>query len=482
MSQKQQSITIAAPAFKGMNTELSPLTLGPEWASVAHNCVIDQYGRLGARKGHNVVTTDNTAIGASQLTNIHEHITRDGTKIVFSTGNNKIFTGTTTLTDETGALTITGDDWQIVSLNDDCFFFQSGHTPLSYDYSTDTLALITAHPSYAATVPSGDVALAAYGRLWVANTSTDKSTVTWSDLLIGPAWTGGSSGSIDVTEFWPRGVDEITALAAHNGYLIIFGKESILVYSGAEGAPASDLTLQDAIDGIGCVGKHAWSSVGPELLFVDKSGVRAFSRVVQEKSLPIGDITKNVKRDFQSLVSTETGDIQTVYSADDGFFLVNLPSKKITWCFDMQYPLEDGSLRTTMWIGKQIYAMSTTQDGTLYFGSNDGILRYSGYLDDTLTYRFRYYSAPLDFGVPASLKIPKSVCFTITGGPDQKAVAYWGYDYRYSFSHQPFTLDAQDLDFYNTAEDEYNNQGDPDITDPTEYTGGSVMSLSLIHI
>jgi len=89
-----------------------------------------------------------------------------------------------------------------------------------------------------------------------------------------------------------------------------------------------------------------------------------------------------------------------------------------------------------------------------------------------LTYRFRYYSAPVDFGAPASIKIPKSVCFTITGGPDQKAVAYWGYDYRYSFSHQPFTLDAQDLDFYSTAEDEYNNQGDPDPDDPTEYTGG----------
>jgi len=172
------------------------------------------------------------------------------------------------------------------------------------------------------------------------------------------------------------------------------------------------------------------------------------------------------------MISTETHAIRAVYSADDGFFLVNMPSQKATWCFDVSTPLEDGSLRTTLWTGRQIYAMSTLQDGTLYFGNNDGILKYAGYLDDDKTYRYRYYSAPIDFGTPASLKIPKSVCFTITGGPAQKAVAYWGYDYKYSFQSHPFILDAQDLDFYNTTNDEYNNQGSPDPDDPTEYVGG----------
>ena len=154
-----------------------------------------------------------------------------------------------------------------------------------------------------------------------------------------------------------------------------------------------------------------------------------------------------------------------------------MPSKSMTWCFDTRLPLEDGSLRTTLWTGKAIYGLTTLQDGTLYFGTNDGILKYTGYTDDTASFRMRYYSSPLDFGASARIKKPKKACFTVTGGPNQKAVCYWGFDYKYSFKSHPFTLDGQDLDFYNTAEDEYNNQGDPDVNDPP-----NTPNLSLIHI
>jgi len=477
MAQPLQNLTIAAPAFKGMNTEDSPLTLGPEWASIAHNCVLDASGRITARKGHTVVTTDNTDVGSGQLEVIHEHTTSDGTHIVVSCGNNKIFTGTATLTDVTPlTATITANDWQVVSLNDDCFLFQAGHDPIVYDHSTTTWSLLSAHPSYSGTVPTADVALAAYGRLWVANTSTDKSTVTWSDTLIGAAWTGGTTGSIDLTEVWPEGVDEIVGLAAHNDFLIIFGQNSIIVYGssatdGKLGTPANDLFLVDVVTNIGLVNKHAWTVVGPELMFVDRSGLRSFSRVIQEKSLPIGDISRNVKKEFQSSIST-ANDVKLAYSQEEGFVLVTTGGDSLQWCFDMRFPLQDGSRRTTLWVGKAIYGICNTRGGNLYFGTNDGVIRYAGYTDAGSTYRLRYYSAPLDFGSAARIKKPKVALMTITGGPDQKATAFWGYDYTYDFKSFPFRLDAQGLDFYNTAEDEYNNQGDPDPDDPTEYTGG----------
>jgi hypothetical protein len=73
----------------------------------------------------------------------------------------------------------------------------------------------------------GNEVMAGYGRLWTADFSTDKSTVFWSDLLIGHDWSGGTSGSIDISKVWPDGHDEIVALAAHNGFLVIFGKRSI---------------------------------------------------------------------------------------------------------------------------------------------------------------------------------------------------------------------------------------------------------------
>jgi hypothetical protein len=86
----------------------------------------------------------------------------------------------------------------------------------------------------------GNEVLAAYGRLWTAGFATDKSTVYWSDLLIGHDWLGGTSGSINLSKVWPDGHDEVVALSAHNNKLIIFGQRSIVVYEGAD-SPATRL-------------------------------------------------------------------------------------------------------------------------------------------------------------------------------------------------------------------------------------------------
>ena len=102
-----------------------------------------------------------------------------------------------------------------------------------------------------ASFPTANEVIAAYGRLWCADITNNKSTVYWSDLLIGHNWTGGTSGSIDISKVWPDGYDEIVSLAAHNGMLIIFGQHSIVVYQGAE-APAT-MSLMDTVAGVGCV-------------------------------------------------------------------------------------------------------------------------------------------------------------------------------------------------------------------------------------
>jgi len=67
MPQSLQNISIAAPAFKGLNTQDSPLTSDPSFAAIADNCVIDKFGRIGARKGFSVLTTDNTPLGSAEI-------------------------------------------------------------------------------------------------------------------------------------------------------------------------------------------------------------------------------------------------------------------------------------------------------------------------------------------------------------------------------------------------------------------------------
>jgi hypothetical protein len=58
MAAQQQAIPIIAPGFKGINSEDSPVALDPSYASIADNCVIDRFGRVAARKGYVVITTN----------------------------------------------------------------------------------------------------------------------------------------------------------------------------------------------------------------------------------------------------------------------------------------------------------------------------------------------------------------------------------------------------------------------------------------
>ena len=51
MVAKLLTTTIAAPGFKGVNTQDSSITLEDGFATVANNCIIDRFGRIGARKG-----------------------------------------------------------------------------------------------------------------------------------------------------------------------------------------------------------------------------------------------------------------------------------------------------------------------------------------------------------------------------------------------------------------------------------------------
>jgi hypothetical protein len=447
MAQQLRNITIAAPGFAGINTQDSPINVGTEFCLIAENAVIDQFGRIGARKGYEVQTTDNTALGSAPLQGIFEFLDTDGTVTTVSTGNNKIFTGETTLTDITPvAATITADNWKGVTFNGNLFLFQDSQDPIYYDGTT--CDLISNHASYSGTVPTGNEVIAGYGRLWAV--SPDKSTIYWSDLLIGFSWDTGSSGSINVNKVWSDQSDEIQALATHNGYLIIFGKRQILVYQGPQD-PAT-MSLADSISGIGCIARDSVQSTGQDIIFLADSGVRSFNRVIQEKSLPMRDISKNVRTDLMGLANIQALPIKSAYSEDEAFYLISFPTSNSIYCFDMRGQLQNGSHRATLWTGITPRAFCTKRDGTVLFGDNNGISKYKGYNDNTNSYQFRYFSSYLDFGAQSNLKFLKKLNITIIGGQSTNATLNWGYDYTSAYSAQPFEFRTAVLSEYNVAE------------------------------
>ena len=453
MAQKLQSITITAPGFAGINTQDAPLAQDPTFASVADNCIIDKEGRVAARKGYEMVSTNGASVlGSSDgIEAVHQFRDSSGNEVIFSVGNNLIFSGDTTLVDETPAsYTVSDDNWKIVNFNDKAYFFQRGHEPLVYSDAAGAVQKMSAHSGSAGTPPQGNEVLAGFGRLWVADFSSDKSTIYWSDLLDGTGWTGGSSGSIDISKVWPNGYDEIVSLASHNGFLVIFGKDSILIYEGPDSP--STMSLADTISNIGCVSRDCVVSTGKDLIFLDRSGVRSLARTIQEKSSPIGDISKNVNNDVKNLVASETETINMFYSPKEAFILVNFSGLQTVYVFDTRFPLQDGSYRATTWTHMFPLCFTNLVDDTIYIGNLSGIAKYSGYDDNDTSYQLSYFSHPLSFGDSSVLKFLKKINLITFDGAEATVVLNWAYDYTNNYKKQAYTLPANNAAQYNISE------------------------------
>ena len=166
MAQQLQSITITAPGFAGINTQDAPLAQEPSFAAVADNCVIDKEGRVAARKGYINLTTNDVLGTSAGIESMQEFVANDGDTALYSAGNNKLFTGTTTLVDVTPVgYTITANNWKMVTFNNHMYFFQAGHQPLSYQDGDAAILPIDDQPHSSGTAPQGNEVLAAFGRL-----------------------------------------------------------------------------------------------------------------------------------------------------------------------------------------------------------------------------------------------------------------------------------------------------------------------------
>jgi len=245
------------------------------------------------------------------------------------------------------------------------------------------------------------------------------------------------------------------ALAAHNGFLIIFGRRSIIVYEGAEFPNAATVTfkLSDTIEGVGCIARDSVQHTGTDILFLSEDGVRSFGRTIQEKSMPMRDISNNVRTELTTLVRSQLNPIKSVYSADEAFYLLSLQDSQTVYCFDMRGSLPDGANRVTTWAGVNPRSLALLQDGSVYFGREDGIFKYEGYQDNGSSYLMSYYSNPLNFGNSTNLKFLKKFNITVIGNVASNTTLAWGYDYGGGFIKKSFNTELSDttVSEYGTA-------------------------------
>jgi len=275
MAKQLLTSSIAAPGFYGLNTMDSEVTLNQGFARNAENCIIDEGGRLGSRKGWAYIAQTATPDTAINLKGMHRFVDINGEDYFGCWSDDSFYIkngGVLNAVTYTGTQTITDGNWQAATLNDAAFLVQSGYDPIYFNPTTgqldDVLLLAKGTP------PQANTVLSAYGRLWMADTSSNKTTVYWSDLLDGTEWrtTVGTVGSLDISSILVYGNDEIVGLGAHNGYLIIFCKNNIIIMGDTDNQDKYvnpvNMQLIEVIHGVGCIARDSIANTGTDIMLL----------------------------------------------------------------------------------------------------------------------------------------------------------------------------------------------------------------------
>ena len=510
MAQPVNQFTIKGYGFQGLNTEMSPIGSDPSFALRADNCIIDRVGRIASREAFSPdigmvggvfsgVSTDVTAVSADySYQGSDKHIVPNPVCTVLTgtyypesmpmqraawngvekSNKREMNPGEFNEYDlgyesygsiakcTYPALDNAGLERSIyVHFKEDLFLFSRGNSFLKYDgnggWADTPYTPPQTDDGNIVDKIDGDVAISAYGRLWVSGVNGDYQKIYYSSLLREDQWYDGqgtpddaqnTAGIINVAEYWPVDFDQIVNIHAHNGFLIVFGRRSILVYANANtGDPAGEngIQLQDAISNVGLVERDAICNTGTDVMFCDDTGLRSLARVIQEKSTPIGEPSMNIKREFMDMIQAEEMSESLIKGVKMSYF----PSKSLVVClfrssgiaytFSTERPSTTGGAKATRWTDCFWTSMYFAEDdgiGRPYLGGTDGkgILLYKGYRGFE-PYRLDFESMALGVtGSTIQTLVAKSIIYLVLSqAVPAYAKAKWGFgsylQYDYDF-------------------------------------------------
>jgi hypothetical protein len=442
-------LTIQAPGKKGLNSQSSSTSLDLGWATELENAVFDLTGRATSRKGISKLTVSGGP-GANNLSQVfcwegfNSNVPVTG---VISTGNLKVYDGSTTLTDKTGTITApTANNWQFMNFRSNKVVgCQQAHTPIVATIAAGAIGNFADLVAASGSLPTGNCGLAAFGRIWILD--SDNTTIKYSALLDETKWAAADGGgSIDTTQYWPKGRDYVVALTAWEDKLIIFGRHSIIIYNSP--AVVASLILADVIEGVGCIARDSVRSVGTDVFFLSESGVHSLKQSVITQKAPLQDISFSVRDSMISYFTPGTANnIRSAYNQIEGLYILSVvgTSTTNTYAFDLKNFVQASaqedfnSIRVSQWTGWPIHGMAYGRDGNLYLsfrsGSNEAIGTYASYYDDTTSYTLKYSSPWVDLANPEGgesgtfLKIPKSAKLTTVGSSRYQIILGLAFDF-----------------------------------------------------
>lgn len=324
---------INRPGVLGVNTQDSEGVLPGEFATVAQNLTLDSKGRLRVRPGSYKLGTSGGY--GEQLVCLPAN------------GEPKYYYATTSRTVyqlDTDSLSGTYGQWVQCTvqtnpsgywrgLNGSYWWAELGGKVFMSAIGAPNQGAWSGYQStdlgqfnYTTGAPYFRHCIAAGGRIF----GVSSTSVYWSGLLDVTDWTyggAGGAGYIDLRNVWPEG-DIPWGIAVYNNFLVIFGKGNILVYTGWDDDPSTNMVLHDTIPGIGLIHAKTIQSTGNDLLFVSAGGVASLGRVIQEKSMPLSLVTPQVQDDIRAALNAgvwTSDEISSAYSKRLGLYVVHGP-------------------------------------------------------------------------------------------------------------------------------------------------------------
>jgi len=448
--------------------------------------MLDDRGRITTRAGIKQITTN---LAQNKIVkSIAEYRSQTGTSTIYAAADDTIYKLNTSNTPYTldaqsftgTPQTITDGNWEFTNFNNKFYGVQASHKIIYFD-GTNWMDLDDA-AGYAA--PAGvstfdpSCILGEFGRLWVAGVAEAKDVVYYSDTLIGHKFSTGASGSIDLKTVW--GGDEVVALAGFMGKLVIFGKQNIAIYNGAD--DPSTMSLDEVIIGMGCVARDSVQVLGDDILFLSNSGVRSLRRTMVQDKMPLTDLSRNVKDEMTThIVNADMDQVKGQYCLCGGYYVLSFPDRNIAYILDFKQKTSDGSPRITTWnfeANKTPKSLLSTTDGKMYIGLGHSdyegkVAVYEDYYDviktdvtatyanqstceaasntwestnskcwstTNNTYQSDFKTVWLDFGDPSSTKILKRFLAVISGGKNMDVTMNWYRDYGVAPDSANFTL------------------------------------------
>lgn len=427
------------PGFKGLNTQNAGALLDPSWATDLINAVIDDSSRVAARKGYTALTS--AAVTGEPFVQVYELVGSDGDTELVAFTDSDIYRSVndgSTWSSINGILTITDGNWMAVNFNDKMVAAQAGEAPITY----------TAGGAFAeiadVNAPTGGAILSAFGRIWMSD--ADGHTLKYSALLDETDWTSSDSGALDMWNIWPDN-DQIVALAAHNGALVVFGKRTIVFFTDGQGSALgidpTQVYVVDIVKGTGCIAKYSVQHVDGDIWFLSEHGLQSLGRLVAERSNPLNNLSKNVQDELSDRVDAiDLDDLRSVFSARHRVYLLALPSGTATetgtaFVFDTRGKLDDGAARCmgTWTLVPRAAVYTQAQAIVMQVLSEDGeVGSYSGQLDNTESYIFTYASGWMDLTQQGYLIIPKRYDGVFYSDDAISVTFKWAFDFEQDFN------------------------------------------------